>query len=273
MEAFLRWAGSKKQLLPKLKPYWRQGRRTTYIEPFAGSSVLFFCLQPTTAVLGDLNEELIGTLRSVQAFPIRVIECLQRYPRGKRAYYDLRSTDPQSLTEVERAARFIYLNHYCFNGLYRTNRNGEFNVPLGRHKGPHSLDVDLIWQAAEQLQRAMLVNGDFEDTLRYAGAGDFVYLDPPYALDARRTFTEYHPLSFSTADLARLAIALEELDDKGATFVLSYANCAEAREIGANWYVRRVWARRNIAGFSGDRKGVTELLISNRQATGGRGGH
>lgn len=272
MDTFLRWAGSKKQLLPKLRRFWPPDN-PTYIEPFAGSAALFFSLEPKSAVLGDLNGELISTLRAVQAAPIRVIECLCRLPVGEAAYYKIRSVDPTSLSEVERAARFLYLNHYCFNGLYRTNLSGQFNVPFGQHKGDHIVDVDSIWIAAEQLRCATLVAGDFEKTLQYADAGDFVYLDPPYALDATRTFTEYHPNSFSTGDLRRLALRLEELDRKGVTFVLSYANCKEARAIGANWFMRRVWVRRNIAGFAGDRKGVTELLISNRPARRGRIGH
>lgn len=272
MDTFLRWAGSKKQLLPKLRAFW-PGGSATYIEPFAGSCALFFSLQPHSAVLGDLNKELITTLRAIQAFPIRVIECVLRFPVGEAAYYDIRRINPDSLTGVERAARFLYLNHYCFNGLYRTNKSGKFNVPYGRHKGKHLLNIDTLWVAADQLRQATLVEGDFEQTLKYAGAGDFVYLDPPYALSDARTFTEYHPDSFSTADLARLESALEELDRRGVAFVLSYANCKEARSIGANWFMRRVWARRNISGFAGDTKGVTELLISNRRAKGGRHGH
>lgn len=273
MNAFLRWAGSKKQLLPKLKSFWPEDEQNRYIEPFAGSSVLYFSLQPSMAILGDLNTELIEMLRSVRAFPEKVTDCLKRLPKGKRAYYRVRAMEPTSLCNVERAARFIYLNHYCFNGLYRTNKIGQFNVPVGRHKGPHTLDFNLIWLAAEQLQRAFLVDGDFAETLQHARAGDFVYLDPPYAREGVRSFTEYDPLSFSTADLGRLAASLTDLDKKGATFVLSYANCAEARHIGARWHTRRVWARRNIAGFSGSRKGVTELLISNREVTGGRRGN
>lgn len=264
LDPFLRWAGSKRQLLPELKAYW-PSRKATYVEPFAGSAALFFALRPQTAVLGDLNDELVTALRAVQAFPMRVIECLRRMPTGADAYYKVRRTQSGQVNEIERAARFIYLNHYCFNGLYRTNQRGDFNVPFGRHKGEHRFDFELIWAAAEHLRRAMLVAGDFERTLAFAGRGDFVYLDPPYALhEYRAGFAEYHPRSFSVTDLERLETSLERLDKAGAHFVLSYANSAPARRIGRRWVMRKVWVRRNIAGFVGDRRGVTELLISNR---------
>lgn len=273
LEPFLRWAGSKRQLLPELKAYW-PAKPATYVEPFAGSAALFFSLGPRNAILGDLNEDLINALRAVQAFPVRVIEALRRIPIGEEAYYRVRRTRPAELSNIERAAHFIYLNHYCFNGLYRTNLRGDFNVPFGRHKGEHLLDFDLIWKTATLLRGVMLVAGDFERTLSFVNKADFVYLDPPYALhEYRAGFAEYHPKSFSVNDLQRLEAALERLDSIRAHFVLSYANSAEARRIGRRWNMRKVWVRRNIAGFASNRRGVAELLISNREPKGAVNDH
>src|SRR5882762_1649630 len=128
MKSLLRWAGSKRQIVTALAKYW-PGRTSRYIEPFAGSACLFFYLEPAAAILGDLNGELIRTLRAVQRYPVKISDSLKRLPKGKIAYYKLRAVDPKSLGEIEAAARFLYLNGRCFNGLYRTNSAGMFNVP------------------------------------------------------------------------------------------------------------------------------------------------
>jgi DNA adenine methylase len=163
----LRWAGSKRQLLGELVKYW-PGGSTRYIEPFAGSACFFFHLVPNQAILGDLNSDLINTYRFLRRDVERVIECLRRLPTGKKAYYRIRALSPSTLTEPEQAARFIYLNKYCFNGLYRTNRRGEFNVPFGDNKGQNAIDEDAIRTAAKLLEGVRFVDGDFEHTLSFA---------------------------------------------------------------------------------------------------------
>lgn len=261
MRSFLRWAGSKKQLLPILEKYWSDGF-SRYIEPFAGSSCLFFHLEPASAILGDINSELIGTLRAIRLDPSKVIEALRRLPRGKKNYYRVRALDPTRLGFFDAAARFLYLNSLCFNGLYRTNDAGQFNVPYCP-PGHKTIPEKLILEAAYHLRRATLVGDDFETTLELATAGDFVYLDPPYAVSRRRVFSEYGPTVFQVKDLRRLSRALVRLDTCGAKFVVSYADCVEARRVLKRWSMRRVRARRNIAGFTGDRRGSYELLATN----------
>lgn len=262
MNTILRWAGSKRQLLPKLQQYWPAGR-TRYIEPFCGSACLFFAVEPEAAVLGDLNGELIQAYRTLRRNTESVLTEFKRLPRGRRNYYSIRAQDPNALSRVQRAARFFYLNRYCFNGIYRTNSKGAFNVPYGPQKKDGALKSDAIKQAAQALTSATLISGDFSETLRHARAGDFVYLDPPYAVRKRRVFREYHPSSFSVHDLARLTWWLRQLDRRGAQFVVSYADCIDARNAFAPWDSRRVKARRHVAGFAGNRRCAYELVVTN----------
>jgi len=261
VRSYLRWAGSKRQLLPILSRYWSDGF-SRYIEPFAGSSCLFFHIEPRDAILGDLNGELISAMRAIKLDVGRVIECLRRLPRSRSNYYRIRRIDPRTLGLCESAARFLYLNSLCFNGLYRTNIGGQFNVPYCP-PGHNTVPEDALVQASVLLRGATLLRGDFEQTISTSGAGDFVYLDPPYALSGRRVFSEYGPTTFQSNDLDRLRKSLVMLEKRGAKFVVSYADCKEARVALRDWKVRRVRTRRNIAGFTGDRKGSYELLATN----------
>lgn len=265
MKPIIRWAGSKRQILSSLKSYYPV-EKPRYIEPFCGSGALFFRIEPHAAVLGDLNAELIGSLRAIQVNPGVVLECLHRLPTGKRAYYSVRAVNPNGLSDNELAARFLYLNHYCFNGLFRTNLQGRFNVPYGPPKSGRPIDAAVVLEGSKLLQQATLLDGDFEDTLAHARAGDFVYLDPPYVVRARRVFSEYLPHSFCQDDLGRLAKSLDDLDRIGAFFVVSYADSAEARSLFAKWSYRRIGVRRHIAGFAGARRTNYELIATNLDA-------
>jgi DNA adenine methylase len=248
-----------------LRTYWPgPGRR--YIEPFCGSACLFFDLQPENAVLGDLNEELLCAFRAIKADPYVVLECIRRFPTGKSGYYRVRAMRPAALPAADRAARFLYLNRYCFNGIYRTNMAGDFNVPYGPPKSGKPPDEAAVIGASAALQRTMLVHGDFERTLDHAQPGDFVYLDPPYYVDSRRVFREYGPGAFTLPDLRRLKTQLNRLHELRATFLVSYADCAEARDLFRPWGSRRVPTRRHIAGFSAHRRTAYELLACNRSA-------
>ena len=262
MRSFLRWAGSKRLLLPKLRRYWR-GDFGRYIEPFAGSACMFFDLEPEKAILGDLNWELVVTLKAVQMDVGLVLQSLRRLPRGKRHYYRIRSVDPTRLTAVELAARFLYLNRFCFNGLYRTNLRGKFNVPYCHPGASSKFDEELIREAARLLSRAELMHADFSVTTALAEKGDFVYLDPPYVVQKRRVFKEYLPGSFSANDLPRIASLLDLFENRGVRFLMTYADCSEARRLLRPWHPKRIWVRRNIAGFTGKRRGYYELLATN----------
>lgn len=258
---FLRWAGSKRQHVPFLRRCWNTTKYRRYIEPFAGSAALFFAVAPPRAVLGDLNGELIQTYRAVRHDPEAVHRSLAKFAKGKAAYYRLRAARHGNATW--RAARFIYLNRFCFNGLYRTNFLGKFNVPYGAPKNDHRPDLNQLRACARLLSRARLVHADFRRPLAMVERGDFVYMDPPYAVSRHRVFVEYGKEPFSTRDLIELAAWLEETDRRGASFILSYADSHEARSLFKGWKRRRFAVRRNVAGFSGARRNHYELFVSN----------
>jgi len=259
---FLRWAGSKRKQLARLAPFWSREHKR-YIEPFAGSACLFFELAPGVAVLGDSNRELIEVYRVVRDEPERLYRRLCRIRRNLLTYRRWRQLKPKLLDRETRALRFLYLNRNCFNGIYRTNMSGDFNVPMGKRPGKYFSKDDLL-NCSKLLRRTTLVAGDFVKTLERVKAGDFVYLDPPFAVTSRRIFKEYGKKTFDSADIPRLSSCLVAIVEKGADFLVSYADCAEARALALEWHSVRLPIRRHIAGFAGDRKKAYEWLISNR---------
>jgi len=177
-KSFLRWAGSKRRLIPKLRIYWNSGF-TRYVEPFMGSAALFFAIEPAAAVLSDINSSLVETLCAVRDHPRAVCNRLHRLPQGKEAYYRIREEDATQLSSLDRAARFVYLNRFCFNGLYRTNLKGKFNVPYAASKTGQLPSQEVLFKAAKILSCAQITTNDFDETLKTVQPGDFVYMDPP----------------------------------------------------------------------------------------------
>jgi DNA adenine methylase len=258
-KSFLRWAGSKRSLIPKLAAFWSQDY-ARYIEPFAGSSSLFFALQPRQAILSDINADLIATYEAVRQWPEKLYSAVISTPKDTATYYHVRSQNPRS--PFRRAVRFIYLNRNCFNGIYRTNALGRFNVPIARRPG-RFLSRAQFRASATALEQVRLYAWDFGKTLRFAKRGDFVYLDPPYAVSSRRIFREYGARPFSNRDLERLARHLCKLNNRGADFLVSYADCPESRRLARAWSSMRVRVKRHVAGFADARRHAYELLISN----------
>lgn len=259
---FLRWAGSKRKQLSRLAAFWSTGH-SRYVEPFAGSACLFFELAPQAAVLGDKNRELIELYRVVQDEPKRLYDRLCRIRRNLKSYLCWRDLEPKQLDRETRALRFLYLNRNCFNGIYRTNSEGKFNVPMGKRPGAYFSEEELL-RCSALLRRAKLISGDFSKTLENVQRGDFVYLDPPYAVTTRRIFREYGKVTFDIFDIPRFSEALWGIEEIGADFLVSYADCKESRVVAERWHSVRLPVRRNIAGFAGDRKMAYEWLISNR---------
>ena len=259
---FLRWAGSKKQLVQHLISYW-PGGDARYVEPFAGSARLFFRLEPHSALLGDINSGLIEAYQVVRDRPHELHRALVEWANEEGEYYRVRALDPAMMTQTTRVARFIYLNRFCFNGLYRTNRAGRFNVPYGGHKSGRLPSLGALDEASVLLERAELIAGDFASVLRRVEKGDFVYLDPPFSVQSRRVFREYGPASFGPTDLLRMRAALQDLDRLGATFLLSYAESDEGEELASGFHSCRVTTKRHIAGFVASRRSATELLVTN----------
>jgi len=265
IKPFLRWAGSKRKVLARLRNYWNPSRHLRYVEPFAGSACLFFELRPKQAILGDSNRDLIELYRVVKRDPEALFEKLAAIPRDAETYYEWRARRPTRDDAETRALRFLYLNRNCFNGIYRTNTEGHFNVPFGGKAGkpPGSLALIDFLRAAEHLKRARFIEGDFSKTLEQVRRGDFVYLDPPFAVSSRRVFTQYGEKVFDTSDVKRLATELHRLHEIGAEFLVSYADCAEARQLAVEWSATKFFVRRNVAGFTGHRRLAGEWLISN----------
>jgi DNA adenine methylase len=260
---FLRWAGSKRRLLPKLRAFWT-GRHERYVEPFAGSACLFFALNPRKALLGDLNPELISTYVEVKYRLNGVLRELSALPPwSKDEYLRLRALDTSKLEPNVRAARFIYLNRFCFNGIYRTNLAGQFNVPYSGDRCGAVPEDKVFQKCSKHLRGARFVRGDFEKFLRHAQRGDLVYMDPPYAVRARRVFREYDPSTFTLGDIARLRSWMERLTTAGIDFVVSYAESEEADILKKGFSYETVAVRRNVAGFAAHRAMTNELLISN----------
>lgn len=258
----LRWAGSKRRLIPTLMGSMPRSF-ARYIEPFAGSACLFFAIHPPSAVLGDINAELMRAYSVVRRHPRQIARLARSWPTTKSHYYSLRATPPDSLDAISRAARFIYLNRNCFNGVYRVNRQNQFNVPQGVRTGQMPGE-HLFYRCSVALRGVKLITGDFQGIISEVKDNDFVYLDPPYAVQQRPTHGEYGYGSFDRLDLPRLNESLTAIDKKGATFLLSYAHGNNTGLELSPWFVKRIRVLRHVSGFACHRRSVYEVLVSNR---------
>jgi DNA adenine methylase len=233
-----------------------------YVEPFCGSACFYLELAPALGLLGDINPELIHFYKRVRANPNKVGELFHAMPTTERFYYDLRAIAPTSMGANERAARFLYLNRFCFNGVYRTNRAGAFNVPRGVRVGALP-SLEEISSFGRTLRQADVRACDFESTLAECGAKDFVYLDPPYAGRGVRNRGEYGANSFAEVDVVRLRDSLESASSRGAKILISYGDVPVVREAFSDWQVAELTVGRNVSGFLHGRRDVRELLITN----------
>jgi len=232
------------------------------IEPFAGGAAVFFCLAPTRAWLNDVNVDLIDTYRAIAGDWRAVVRLLNMYQRNhsEEFYYKARDSKPRSL--AGRAAKFIYLNRTCFNGLYRVNLNGDFNVPIGT-KSSVLLPEDDFAEAGLRLSKARLTTWDFERVINQALEGDFVFADPPYTVRHNLNgFIKYNEKLFSWADQERLHDALVRASERGAHVVMSNADHASIRELYADSQEMHSVTRQSVMAASSEkRKVTTELLV------------
>lgn len=258
----LRWAGSKRALLPVLArcapPSFER-----YIEPFAGSACLFFALRPERSILGDTNAALIDMYRILQGDCEALSSRLSAMDDSGEEYYAVRALDPNLLSSLDKAARFIYLNRYCFNGVYRTNRSGQFNVPRGQRPGKMP-DKEALRRASIALSGATLAATDFEILLADVRPGDFVYLDPPFSRSVRPHYGLYGYSGFTGTDVDRLSTLLDTIDKAGATFLLSYGG-DDAAQLPSRWHSASVDVFRQVSGAPTGRRKATEMLLSNRK--------
>lgn len=264
---FIKWAGGKRALIPRLAHHLPD-RIGTYWEPFLGGGAVFFAFAERIerAILSDINEELVCTYQVVKDQVEGLIERLReheanhssrkgrKYADGKTYYRKVRMSEPSDALDV--AARFIYLNKTCFNGLYRVNRSGQFNVPEGSYKNPDICNPQRLRQASAALSNATIRLGDFAGVVR-PNRGDLIYCDPPYD----GCFTSYQAGGFDGASQARLRDAAAIWADKGAKVVLSNADTSAMRELYADWRIESVTAPRNINSKGDGRQPVEELVI------------
>jgi len=274
MEAqpFLKWAGGKGQLLSQLDRFL-PSQIGNYFEPFVGGGALFFHLKKRfprlRARLRDNNAELINVYTAVRDFPNELIDQLDahlaRYRAGRKDYYYLVRSQHHLATErvVERAARMIFLNKTCFNGLWRVNARGEFNVPIGSHTNPALYDRPNLLAANFALRDAHLAVQDFRETLSEAGAGDFVYIDPPYVpVSTTASFTSYTKEDFGPQEQRQLAALCAGLAPRGVRFMLSNSDTPSVRELYQDFSIHTVQARRAINRDGAKRGHVSEVVVT-----------
>lgn len=264
---FLKWAGGKGQLLKPILARLPNPIAGTYVEPFLGGGAVFFELarlgRIQRARLRDRNPELIDTYCAVRDEVDAVLRALAAHRNDEAYFYEVRATDPSALTRAERAARTIFLNRVGYNGLYRVNSKGEFNVPFGRYKNPRICDEAGLRRASHALSLADIAVADFGETCSDVETGDVVYLDPPYLPMSRTaSFTAYARDRFGEDEHRRLANVFTEVVDRGAFALLSNSDTKLSRELYTGFKIATVPATRAI-NSKADRRGVVnEVLVS-----------
>ncbi|MFS0515940.1 DNA adenine methylase [Nostoc sp. UIC 10607] len=260
---FLKWAGGKSRLIQQYIPYLPKSYKN-YYEPFLGGGAVFFYLQPTAAILTDINAELINTYCCVRDHIEELISILKEHKNrhDKDYYYSVRNNSVG--TDIEKAARLIYLNKTCFNGLYRVNSQGKFNVPLGRYENPNICSEVLLRTASEALSTSKIKQTDFVDVLNYAtSSDDFIYFDPPYyPVSETSYFTAYSSDRFAEEQQVQLKDVFEKLAERGVKVMLSNSDCEFIRNLYSSFNIHTISASRAINSNAKKRGKITEVLVT-----------
>jgi DNA adenine methylase len=275
VKPYLKWAGGKRQLLPEIKKHLPKNIKDyTYVEPFVGAGALFFELQPQKAINNDFNTQLILTYNVIKENVEDLIKLLQDHKskNTEEYYYTVRNLDRNTvefnrLTNVEKAARLIFLNKTCFNGLYRVNSQGFFNVPYGRHKNPAIYEETVLRHISAYLNAhdITILNGDFSSAVATADKNSFIYFDPPYHSPNKTNFTGYQADGFGEDDQRRLRDLIIEMTGQGAKCLLSNADTEYIRDLynDEHFDIIPVTATRAINSDARGRGRVNEVLIKN----------
>ena len=274
IKPFIKWVGGKRQLLDVIYKNMPTDGYSTYCEPFLGGGALFLNEQPQKAIVNDENKELINTYKVIQRNLYELIEALKVHneKNSEDYFYDVREWDRKpgykKCSDVERAARLIYLNKTCFNGLYRVNSSGFFNTPYGRYKDPNIVNKHGLKALNTYFNEADIkfMTGDFEDSVKYIRSGAFVYFDPPYVpLSPTSNYTGYTGGGFDEGDQTRLRNLCDRLHSRGVKFLLSNSNVPFVRELYTNqdYKIEIVGAKRAINADGKKRGEVEEVLIRN----------
>lgn len=268
MEPFVKWAGGKRQLLDEIRKRMPKAYNT-YYEPFLGGGAVLFALAPTNAVINDINSQLVNTYLAIRDNADEVmayldawakVETTKEYYYKKREAYNVKIKS--NALDSEMAALFIYLNKHCFNGLYRVNSKGLFNVPFNGRKNGKSFDRDNLQYISEYLQHVEIYNGDFEAVALRAQAGDFVFFDSPYAPLNPTSFESYTKEGFDIESHRRLAGLYKTLDERGCYVMLTNHNTELIRELYEGYYLDVVSVKRMINSNATKRTGE-EVIVTN----------
>lgn len=260
-QPIVKWAGGKQWLAsaaPLLAP---SGWSQRYFEPFLGGGAFFFSIEPGRATLSDYNQDLISTYKVVRDKPSAIIKLLKKYIYEEEFYYKMRASKPRS--DSSSAAKFLYLNRTCWNGLYRTNTKGQFNTPFGKYTNPTICDAERLTAASKLLKRVTLCTGDFEKVALLANKGDFVYLDPPYITGhINNGFLKYNAQLFSWEDQERLSRCVKRLTNRGVRVLISNADHPSVLNLYKGMFFYRVSRLSLIGGDRNCRKAIKEALLS-----------
>lgn len=261
VKPILKWAGGKTQMLNDLLPKVPSSYGK-YIEPFFGGGAMFFALQPKNAIIADSNPELINLYREVAANIDEVIRYLRKYENTSEMFYAVREQEWTQLPKAEAAARTIFLNRTCFNGLYRVNKQGKFNVPYGKYANPKICDEDGLKAASEALKKAEILCGDYLLVLdHYAQPGDFVFLDPPYLpISEYADFKRYTKEQFYEEDHVELAKIIMRLHERGCHIILTNSNHPLVHELYAPFTIDVIQTKRHISCNGSTRKGEDVIV-------------
>jgi DNA adenine methylase len=267
---FLKWAGGKRQLIPTILGNHLPKKYNMYYEPFIGGGALLFTLQPTKAIINDSNSELINCYEVIRDSIDELIDDLKRHENDKNYYYAIRDWDRKKSyshkTKIERASRIIFLNKTCYNGLFRVNSQGQFNVPFGSYKNPNILDVAVLKAVNKYLNenQIKLLNQDFNEAVKHAQSGDFLYLDPPYdPVSESASFTGYDINGFDKDEQIRLKKTCDDLTQRGCSVLLSNAYTEFIVELYKDYHQTKISATRAINSNGQKRGKVDEILIKN----------
>ena len=271
LSPMLKWVGGKRQLLSEIVPMI-DNKCSTYVEPFVGGGAVLFRLQPQKAVINDYNQELINVYRTVRDHLDDLIEVLQIHAKKNTSdyYYEVRALDREDsfkkMSDIEKAARIIYLNKTCYNGLYRVNSLGQFNSPYGRYKNPKIVNEPVLRAISKYFNsnEIKILNGDYKEALKNLDVSSFVYLDPPYMpISSSSSFTGYTEGGFGYERQIELKIECDKLTQQGIKFLQSNSDCEEIRELYKNYKIKTVQAKRSINSVAKKRGEINEVLIYN----------
>ena len=263
----VKWVGGKRQLMFELLKNMSENYNR-YFEPFIGGGALFFELQPDNAYISDMNEELINLYQVVRDNVDELVADLQKHDISKEYFMEIRNIDRteeyKNWSNIQKASRFIYLNRTCFNGMYRVNSKGEFNVPFGHYKNPRIVDENNLINCSNLLQKTEIKHADFSEILKKIKKGDFVYFDPPYVpLSETSSFTSYTKDGFDMDMQFKLRDVCDELDSMGVKFLLSNSDTKLVNELYENYNIKKVFASRQINANADGRGKITEVLVRN----------